>query len=206
MARKIIVVANFPVKNEGFIAYAQNVVTCWTGNALFPNPPVTLAAVTALINSLISAQALALKKGVGAATARNTARAKVEAALRQLEAYAEGIVVQMAPEDGAAALATTGFPSKKPSKHTKAPYSVLAGTLAGTAEIDLKAQAKTGKVMYCHQYSLDAGKTWLDWPPTVEVKTTVTGLPSGLTVLFRYRTLIKGVYGNWSQTMSVPVH
>jgi hypothetical protein len=167
---------------------------------------VSISAVTALLSALIAAQALALKKGVGSATARDTARGKVETAFRQWEAYAEGIIATMAPEDGQAALATTGFFGKKPGKHAKAPYTVTWGEFSGSAEIDLKALGKTGTVMYCHQYSINGGTTWVDWPPTIEAKLIMTSLPVGVVVSFRYRTLIKGVYGNWSQVLTLPVH
>ena len=43
-------------------------------------------------------------------------------------------------------------------------------------------------------------------PPTLDTAITITGLPVGKTVLFRYRTLIKGAYSDYSQTLSYFVH
>jgi hypothetical protein len=54
--------------------------------------------------------------------------------------------------------------------------------------------------------SSDAGKTWLDVPPTLQAKTTVTGLASGTTVQFRFRSVIKGGASDWSPPFSLLVH
>jgi hypothetical protein len=78
--------------------------------------------------------------------------------------------------------------------------------LSGSVEIDLKAVGRHGTVQYCHSYSINAGTTWVDWPPTLETKVIITGLPVGVVVSFKWRTLIKGTYGNWSQVLTLPVH
>jgi hypothetical protein len=203
---KLIIVSNFPGNQQAFIVFATNVVTCFTGNVHYPNPPVALATLTSLIAALVAAEGLVATKVKDAAKARDSARAKVEAALTQLEAYATTVVEQAAPADAPAILASSGFSAKKPSKHTKDAYSVDRGDTAGSAVIDLKTLGKHGKVQYCHQYSINGGTTWVDLPPTLDAATTVTGLPLGQNVLFRFRTLIKGVYGDWSQTFTFFVH
>jgi hypothetical protein len=203
MPRKFVIAALFPKKDPEFISYAEGVVTCWTGNTLVPTPPVTVVAVAALLATLVVAQAAALKKGAGTATTRNTARNKVEVALRQWETYAEGLLAEMAPADAAAALVTLGFHQKKVGTHPKQDFSVESGGPSGSAEIDLKAVARHGTVQYCHQYMLAGTTIWVDWPPTLDTKVTIPGLPVGMVVSFRWRTLIKGTYGNWSQTLTL---
>ena len=56
------------------------------------------------------------------------------------------------------------------------------------------------------QYSLDA-KTWLSFPQVVTTKasSTLPGLTPGTRVYLRYRTTVKGVTGDWSDTISVVV-
>ena len=206
MARKFIIAALFPEKHPEFISYAQAVVTAWTGNAIVPTPPVTVVAVAALVATLVTAQAAADKKGAGTAAIRNTARDKVELALRQWETYAEGILAAMAPEDATAALATLGFHEKKAGSHPKQEYTLTWGEASGSADIDVKALGRHGTVQYCHQYMLAGTTIWVDWPPTLDTKVTITGLPVGTVVSFRWRTLIKGEYGNWSQTFTLLIH
>jgi hypothetical protein len=42
-------------------------------------------------------------------------------------------------------------------------------------------------------------------PSTLQAKTTITGLPVGTSVLFRYRTLTKTGEGDWSQGLALLV-
>ena len=53
--------------------------------------------------------------------------------------------------------------------------------------------------------SADGGKTWVSAPSSLQAKTTVTGLPVGTSVLFRYRTLTKTGEGDWSQGLALLV-
>jgi hypothetical protein len=203
MPRKFVIAAKFPKKDPAFITYTEAIILAWTGNTVVPNPPVTIPAMTALYNVLTAAQALAVKRGAGAATARNTAREHVEVALRQWESYAEGLLAAMAPADAVAALATLGFFQKKAGVHTKQDQAIEEGKLTGEGELNLKAVGRHGTVQYCVQYSINGGVAWLDWPPSLETKIVITGLPVGVVVWFQWRTLIKGVYGNWSQTLKM---
>jgi hypothetical protein len=206
MPRKFVIAALFPAKDAEFVPYAQGVVAAWTGNTIVPTPPVTVVAVGALVVTLVAAQAAAVKRGAGTAAIRDTARNKVELAFRQWETYAEGILAEMAPADATAALATLGFHQKQVGSHTKQAYMVEWGELAGSADIDLKSIGRHGTVQYCHQYMLAGTTTWIDWPPTLDTKVTITGLPVGTVVSFRWRSLIKGEYGNWSQTLTLLIH
>ena len=52
---------------------------------------------------------------------------------------------------------------------------------------------------------INSGQTWVELPPTLDVHITVTGLPVGTNVLFRWRTLLNGVYGDWSPSVPYPV-
>jgi hypothetical protein len=205
MAKSIVTKADFPTKQQAFISFAQNVSVCLTGNTTFPNLPVTLAILNALIATLVTAQALADKRGEGAATARNTARTHVETALLQNLAYVRAIIAQMPPADAQAALAGSGYLGKKASTYAKPDYSVDDGELSGTAEANVKAAGRHGSLQYCHQSSLTGTAPWVDYPPTLDTKFLMTGFPVGTVVSFRYRILKKGVYGNWSQILTLLV-
>jgi len=54
-------------------------------------------------------------------------------------------------------------------------------------------------------YPLNNGQTWVELPPTLDAQITVPGLPVGTTVLFRWRTLLDGVYGDWSPSLPYQV-
>jgi hypothetical protein len=54
--------------------------------------------------------------------------------------------------------------------------------------------------------SSDGGKTWTPIATTNTAKTLVSGLTAGTTVSFRYRTTLKNVTSDWSQTIGVLVH
>lgn len=207
MAQKVILVKDFPVNVQAFIAFAQNVVTCWTGNTLFPNPPVSLASVTASINLLVAAEAFAsTNKSRTATTDRNNKRSKVNTALGLLLSYAQSIIDTLSIHDGQAAATSSGFRAKKPSPHPKQDCTIARGPTAGSVVINLKALGKHGTVQYCHQYMLAGATTWVDLAPTLQTKTSVSGLPVGTTVQFRFRTLIKGVYSDWTQPLNFAVH
>ena len=55
------------------------------------------------------------------------------------------------------------------------------------------------------EYSTDGGKTWVGAPSTLGARTTVTGLPAGTAVLFRFRALTKTGEGDWSQPTALLV-
>jgi hypothetical protein len=205
MARKIIVAGNFPGPSKRFIAFATKVANGLKGNNNFASPPVTAAALLVLIAALVAADEAVDNKVPGAVADRQAKRAKVEAALQLDEAYVQTIVQAASPEDGANMLESSGYPAKKPSSFAKAGYAVTKGGVEGSALIRIKTIGRHGTIMYCHQFSLD-GKVWVDVPPTLEASVTVPGLPLGQQVSFRFRTLIKGAYGDWSQTLLYLVH
>jgi hypothetical protein len=63
-----------------------------------------------------------------------------------------------------------------------------------------------GSLQYCHAHSLDGGTTWIDHPPTTDTALAISGLPVGTWVSFRFRTLKKGAYGDWSQVLKSLIH
>jgi hypothetical protein len=205
MANKVILVEDYPGNVQKFIVFAQNVITCWTGNSTFTTPPVTLASVTILINLLVTSAGIATNKTHPAVTDRNNKRAKVETALGLMLGYAQSILDSLSYEDGVAAAASSGFKSKKVSVRTKQAYAITRAENAGNADIDLKALGRHGTVMYFHQYMLAGTTTWVDVIPTLDTKASVTGLPIGTVVQFRFRTLVKGVYSDWSAPRSYTV-
>lgn len=71
--------------------FYTSVNTGLTGNAAFPNLPITLAAFTALGTTFIEKLAAALDGGKQAIAARNVARANLIGGLRQLASYVQTV-------------------------------------------------------------------------------------------------------------------
>ena len=203
MPRPVTIVGNFPEKDPEFLAFGRKVETKLTGNPRFTNPPVPPALLGTQLDGY---EATVGKKGPGTRQAREEARAKVEAALRQDQGYVEGVVTTLPPAEIPAAVESSGFFEKKPSKRTKQDFAVDRGLLAGSAVCKVKALGRHGTIQYCHAYSLDGGKTWIDEPPTVDTALTINGLPVAQWVSFRFRPLKKGIYGDWSQTLTLLIH
>jgi len=67
------------------------------------------------------------------------------------------------------------------------------------------AASAARRASYLWGYSTDGGKTWAEVGPTLQAKTTVSGLPAGTTVQFRYRGVTKTGAADWSQPISLLV-
>jgi len=206
MARKVKLIKDYPRKTQEFILFAQGVVAGFTATSSLANPPITLASVTALIDLLVTAETPTPNKVPTTVEDRASMRAKIETALGLLLAFAQSVIDTLPYEQGAALAVASGFKPKKAGSHTKEAYKITRGANAGTATIDLKSLGRHGTVIYCHQYSITNATSWVDAPPTPDTKALVAGLPVGTTVYFRFRTLIKGVYSDWSEPLSFAVH
>jgi len=85
---------------------------------------------------------------------------------------------------------------------TRAPrvFAAKAGAFSGA--VQLVAPSAGHRASYEWQYSTDGGKTWVELPPTLQAKTSLTGLTAGSTAQFRYRAVIKAGAGDWSPPLS----
>ncbi len=75
-------------------AFGANIIAKLTGNAAFPNLPVTLAALTAQYTTYHNAFTAAMAGGKVAKAARDAARAVLETSLRAIAAYVQSIAGQ----------------------------------------------------------------------------------------------------------------
>lgn len=204
MARSVTVAGNFPGNHLQLLAFGRNVRKKLTNNTRCPTPPVSLSDLDTLLDDF---EATIGKRGAGTASARRDARAKLESALRQIEAYVEGVASKVAPEEVTSTIEGAGFSEKKRGKFDKPPFAIVRDDLEGSVLGKVKAVAPPGSIFYCYAHSLDDGKTWLERPPTSLTTFSLTGLPVGTWVSFRFRTLDKnGVYGDWSQTLKLLIH
>jgi len=205
---KAYVASNFPRPHKKFSPLVWHIIACLTNNSTFPKLPVTIQDLTDEATAYDEAAAAADKKTKGAAQDRDGKRADLEGNLHLVEAYVQRVISKLPPDAAPAAILSSGFGQKKDAARSKDPYAVKRTKKQnqGDVTLDVKSLGRHGTVMYCHQYSLNNGQTWVDCIPTDTTKLVITGLPVGTTVSFRFRTLIKRVYGDWSQTLTYPVH
>jgi hypothetical protein len=191
-----------PDKVADLIAFAIRVVDAMTSNPAFPTPAPALAVLTAAITTLQNAETAALKRTTGAVTARNEKRAELIALLQQEQGYVQ-TVADATPESGASIIESAGVAVRKTPVHAARAFAAKQGTVSGAAKITAVVAAR--RASYEWQYSTDGGKTWVAAPGTLKATTTVTGLPVGTPVQFRYRALTKAGEGDWSQAVVLVV-
>jgi hypothetical protein len=108
-------------------------------------------------------------------------------------------------ENAASIIASAGMDVKKVGRPPPRAYHAGRGRVSG--EVAIVVPSAGDRAGYEHQYSLDGGKTWLPFPQpfTNETEVTLSDLRPGVTVSLRYRSTVKGVTGNWSQTIAILV-
>jgi hypothetical protein len=203
LAARILAVLLLPTKVLDLIKAAQAIVTAMTGNPRFPAPIPPLLTVTGLITTLSQAEQATATRAKGTVQARNAARRAVHQALDSLKAYVQTIADAAQPEDAATIVTSAGMTAKKAAVHVKPPFAATAGALTGSVKLTVRSAGR--RASYEWQSSIDGGKTWVDATPSLQAKTTITGLPVGTTVQVRFRAIIKGGPDNWSQPLSIVV-
>ncbi len=200
--RQFIVTLNLPKPVPALVKYAVGIVNRMTGNASFPTPVPTLAAVTAAIDALEAAETATLARTKGAATLRDEKRAELVTLLKQLRGYIQTIADASA-DNAASIIESAGVTVKKTPVRKPRVFEAKPGPISGSAELVAASAAR--RAAYEWEYSIDGGKTWVVAPATLQAKTVVTGLTPGATVQFRYRGVTKTGEGDWSQDVSLIV-
>jgi hypothetical protein len=199
---RAVAVLGLPTKVALLITYVQGIVTAMTGNPSFPNPTPALAAISAALATLQTAETAALTRARGTAVTRNEKRATLVALLVQLRAYIQA-QADAAVEHGASIIASAGIAVRRPISHGPHTFGAKPGPTSGT--VKLVAEVAARRASYEWQYSTDGGKTWLEATPTLRSSTTISGLPAGTAVLFRYRAVTTTGTTDWSAPTSLMV-
>jgi hypothetical protein len=197
-----IAVLNLPRPIAIVISIARAIIIALTGNAAFPTPVPTLAAVSAAITDLENAQAVALTRVKGAAQTRNQKLAALVTLLRQLRDYVQ-TVADASPDSAAALIHSAAMNVRKVSLAGKRVFSVKQGALSGA--VSILAPAAGPRASYEWEMSADGGKTWQPLPPTMPSRTTASGLQPATTYAFRYRSVTKAGASDWSQPITIVV-
>jgi hypothetical protein len=191
-----------PKPVPALINLSKAIVQKMTNNAAVPSPEPPLSDITAATNDLEVAEAGALARTKGAATARNQKRAVLVTKLEQLKGSVQK-AADANPEGAAALIQSTGMSVKKVPLHKKRVFAATPGPVSGT--VKLVAESAARRASYEWQYSTDGGKSWLTAPSTLQAKTSVAGFQPGASVTFRYRAVTKTGEGDWSQPIAIVI-
>jgi hypothetical protein len=206
--RVIVKVDPKPNTPAGWLAKAKAVSTAGNASA------ATFSSIAALLTQLGTdaqgldqAQAKAANRGKAETTARNAQWRVLQKSFRAFMAGVQGLC-DAAPDvaHAQAIAAAAALDTKLSPVRTTVD---LRGKALGNGAVRLygrRPQPRRAGAFYEWSMSNDGGKTWTPVATTNTAKTLVPGLAVGTTVSFRYRTTLKNVTSDWSQTIGVLVH
>jgi hypothetical protein len=181
--------------------FAILVLVCLKNNSLFPDLPLTLAALGTLQTAFQTALTAAGTGGRIEMAAKNEARIPLVAALRQIAAYIQSIGLANLSD-----VLSSGFDTVS---QNRAQSPLLAPVLNGldnsvSAQLSVKLQAVANAKAYQVQYSIGTA-AWMEagiFPSTRNV--IITGLTSGTVYTVHVRAVGGSErYSPWSATISL---
>ena len=192
-----------------FAAFSDNdvnclailLIVCFKNNLLFPNPPISLAAFTALQMAFQNGITAAAQGGKVNTALKNEARDALVAAMRQWAAY----VQSLAPTLTVSQVLTSGFDLVNPNT-TPMPLDqpVFALDNSLTTQLVIWLTAVTNAKAYQLQYAAGAGP-WLEagiFPNTKNI--ALTNLTPGTVYNVRLRAIGGSTqYSEWSATVTM---
>ena len=202
LIHRVIVASNLPHHIPDQIKYGEGIQAALTNNAHFPPPDPIITDFGVKLVNFSAAETAAQTRAKGTIPARNAAMVLYVGALHAVKARVQA-AADASPEQAEAIITSAGFAVKKTGMRQKQTFTVKSGATSGTVLVVAKAVA--ARASYDWQYSLDAGKTWVDVPNTLQAKTTIIGLPVAVMVEFRYRATTKAGMGDWSLPTSLLV-
>ena len=188
-----------PTSVPALISVAKAIIAAMTNNSSFPAPEPTLAMVGQALNELETAEAAALARTKGAATARNQKRAALVALLEQLKMYVQK-QADLNLATAATVIQSSAMVVRKVPVRTKRAFAAKQGTLSGSVTLVTASAAR--RASYEWEFSSDGGITWQLMPATLQAKTSIMGLKAGSTYSFRFRAVVKAGAGDWSAPVS----
>jgi hypothetical protein len=186
-----------------FIGKAKFITKSMAAAGWFPSPPIPLATVNTDITNLDAAQTTALSRAKGASQARDDKKVIVLGDLHQLMAYVQTIA-DANPRNAETIITSSGFDVKHGSPRNKDAITVRPKKgESGTMIAIVKKVA--GSIANQWQSSLDGGKTWIDLPTTSKIKTEITGLTPGSSLMVRHCPVLRKGKGTWLTSAMVIV-
>ena len=197
-----VAVAKLPTTGQGLTTFCHALLAGLTGNAHVPNPNPSLAVFTDLATKYDTAQTATKTRAAGTVGVRNAAKTALKAGIRGIVASVQ-LAADADPENAEAIITSTSLSVRKTAIRVKAPFTVKEGPISGS--IILTVRSAGMHASYDWEMSVDAGKTWTELPSTTRTKTTVTALPVGTNVQFRFRSLTPKGQADWCQPLAILV-
>ena len=200
---RVLAALNLPRPVPKLLKSSAAIIASLTGNTYFPTAGPLLTTLGNAQQALTTAETATKTRAQGTVANRNQAMTTLIAGLHS----ARALVQQVADADPAhaqAIIASAGMTVRKPTTVSKAPFVAKPGGVSGTVKLVARAAGK--RASYEWQWSSDGGHTWTVLPPTIDAKTTVSGIVAGTYQQFRYRSVTKAGASDWSQPTSVLVN
>ncbi len=209
--KKVKAVIDFTKYTDAILPHTAKVIleAMTDAAATFVSPPVTMAALGALITTYEEKLVAKASRATADMSAFKTAREALEDALAQLGTY-----VNLKADGNPAIVELSGFPSyggdqPPPAPVPEAPSNVRIkhGTVSGTIVVQFKADRKQA----ISEIQLTAGDPnseagWVHAVSTKGAKAAISGLPVGSTQWARVRTYGPGnIPGAWSDPAKITV-
>ena len=183
-------------------SFATLALMCLKNNPLFPNPPVSLAAVGVLLATYESAMSAATQGGPQDRAAFREARGELVVALRQIASYINSRGLRLASQVLSSGFDLVVWNTRQTPLTT--PILVRLDNSVST-RLSLKMRAVPNAKVYQVQSSMDGGLTWQEagiFPHTLGI--ALTGLTPGTV----YSVRVRGVGGStrfsaWSAALSL---
>jgi hypothetical protein len=199
---RFLAVVNLPDPVPLLVKYTGAIVAAMTNNPLLPNATVMVTALGNAQKLLDTTETATKTRAIGTVAARNAARSALLSQVHAARAFVQALA-DADPAQAEAIISSAGMAVHKPSSHLKAPFVARQGPTSGTVHLVAKAAGR--RASYGWEWSSDGGKTWTELPPTLQAKTTVSGVPAGTNGEFRFRALTKEGQGDWSQPVALLV-
>jgi len=198
----LIVAGKIPTASGPLTVYTRGLIAGLTGNLHISSPQPPIVTLTSLLTAFEAAETATISRTKGTVGTRNAARTALRSALKTEVATIQA-AADADPDNAEAIITSTSLTTRKVPVRVKAPFAVKSGALSGAAILEVKSAGTHAS--YDWQMSVDGGKTWTDIPSTTKVKTTVSALPVGTTVQFRFRSLTPKGQSDWSQPIGLLV-
>jgi hypothetical protein len=192
---RTLVVLKRPTQVPVLLRFTQLIISKMKGNPRFPSPSPSLAKVAAAMAALEEAEVATQSKTRGLVAARNAKHATLVSLLERLKGYVQS-VADDDPDNAVSIIESSGMSVKAPTAAAKPPLVAKPGKVKGAVRLAARAVAK--EASYEWAWSSDRGETWHEEPKTLQAKTAITGLPSEVTCLFRFRARTRRKLTDWS--------
>lgn len=170
---------------------------------LYATPSPTVLVVNGHITAMNAAQVQVGQRVPGSVAVRDEAFQQVKTDILDWLDYVQGLANAATYENAIIAITTAGFDVKVSGVYIKPQLRIV--TTDNPAFVKLISISAGKNAAYNWQQSSNNGVTWIDLPPTNVANTTVSGLVSKTSYLFRKRSIVKNVVSGWSMPVSIVI-